>query len=426
MTEVAPGLQDWIRAAEASLRGKALDEIAAVTEDGIGVDPVAAPAMDAGALPGLSADAPTILPEIAETSADACNQTILAELGAGCGGARVRIAGPETPGLPADAVSLVRALDGVYLDAARIALGGADKTVASALIAHAESGPAPLGIDLGLVAGEPICGVERPGLSNDEVAELGGRCQSLGAATVFVADGRGAHEAGATAAQELAAMLAGGVAALRSLENSGIAPAEGAGLITLDLAVDADLFESIAKLRAARRLWSSVLTSSGADPSSISLQAATSARMMAAEDVYTNMLRTTAAVAAAQIGGAESVTVLPFTHALGRPDGFARRIARNTAIVLAEESWLGAVSDPARGSGHIEQLTDGLCELAWALFQEIERSGPDALVAAIDIARNARQKAISDGGRPLVGVNTYRNTDERLPSVETWASTESR
>ena len=95
--------------------------------------------------------------------------------------------------------------------------------------------------------------------------------------------------------------------------------------------------------------------------------------MMTRRDPYVNMLRTTIAAFSAGIGGADAVTVLPFTAALGLPDRFARRIARNTQLLLLEESNLAKVADPAAGSGGIEDLTEKLCRAAWALFQEIEQ-----------------------------------------------------
>ena len=97
--------------------------------------------------------------------------------------------------------------------------------------------------------------------------------------------------------------------------------------------------------------------------------------MMTRRDPWVNLLRTTMAVFAAGLGGANSITVLPFTAALGLPDRFARRLARNTQLILLEESNLAKVADPAAGSGGIEDLTDKLCRAAWALFQEIEAAG---------------------------------------------------
>src|SRR6185436_9118364 len=115
------------------------------------------------------------------------------------------------------------------------------------------------------------------------------------------------------------------------------------------------------------------LAASGLASDAITLAGETSWRMMAARDPHTNILRATAAVFAAALGGADRITVLPFSLAQGLPDEFARRIARNTQTVLQEESQLWRVSDPAAGSGYVEHLTASLCDKAWALFQEIEK-----------------------------------------------------
>jgi methylmalonyl-CoA mutase len=136
--------------------------------------------------------------------------------------------------------------------------------------------------------------------------------------------------------------------------------------------------------------------------------------MMAKRDPWTNMLRTTAACAAASFGSADAVTVLPFTWALGMPDRFARRVARNTQLVLQEESQLGRVVDPIGGSWYVEKLTDELAKRAWTLFQDIEAEG--GIVAALtagglqdDIARVAetRAKGIATGRIELTGVSVF-------------------
>jgi methylmalonyl-CoA mutase len=136
--------------------------------------------------------------------------------------------------------------------------------------------------------------------------------------------------------------------------------------------------------------------------------------MMAKRDPWTNMLRTTAACAGAAFGGADAVTVLPYTWALGAPDRFARRIARNTQLVLQEESALGRVVDPAGGSWYVEQLTSELAAKAWALFQGIEAKGgiASALTSGAlqdEIARVAeeRAKAVATGRRELTGVSVF-------------------
>ena len=180
----------------------------------------------------------------------------------------------------------------------------------------------------------------------------------------LLADGRPYHEAGAGEAQELAAMLATLVAYLRACEAAGLRPRYAFAKIALALAADADLFLTIAKLRAARKLAARVAEACGATHAAE--PHAPVGRHLGAHDgrrdPWVNMLRTTIACAGAALGGADAVTVLPFTWALGKPDAFARRIARNTHLVLQEESSLGRVADPAHGAWFIEKMTDELAQ----------------------------------------------------------------
>ena len=173
-----------------------------------------------------------------------------------------------------------------------------------------------------------------------------------------VADGRIIHNAGGSEAQELAFAIASAVDYLRALEAGGIALDAARGMIYFRLAADADQFLTIAKFRALRKLWARVEEACGLAPKPAFVAAETAWRMMTQRDPYVNMLRTTIAVAAAGLGGADASCVLPFTAALGLPDAFARRVARNTQLILLEESNLAKVADPAAGSGGIEDLTD--------------------------------------------------------------------
>ena len=189
------------------------------------------------------------------------------------------------------------------------------------------------------------------------------------------ADGRVIHDAGGSEVQELAFVLATGVAYLRAIESAGIALEDAQGMIYARLAADADQFLTMAKFRALRLLWARVEQASGLAPKPLFIAADTAWRMLTQRDAYVNMLRATMATFSAGLGGADSINVLPHTLALGLPDAFARRAARNTQLVLLEESNLAKVSDPAAGSGGIETLTQQLCEAAWSLFQEIEKAG---------------------------------------------------
>jgi methylmalonyl-CoA mutase len=146
--------------------------------------------------------------------------------------------------------------------------------------------------------------------------------------------------------------------------------------------------------------------------------------MMTRRDPYVNILRNTIAVAAAGIGGADMITVLPHTAPLGLPDASARRIARNIQLVLLEESNLARVADPAAGSGAVETLTQQLCDAAWALFQEIESAGgvwkaleSGFIKQKVAAVRAERQRAIARGSDSLTGTNIFPDIHETLPSV---------
>ena len=191
----------------------------------------------------------------------------------------------------------------------------------------------------------------------------------------MVADGRVIHDAGGSEVQELAFVLATGVAYLRALEGAGVALDEARNMIYARLSADADQFLTLAKFRALRLLWAQVEQSCGLAPKPLFIAADTAWRMLTQRDPYVNMLRATVATFSGGLGGANAIAVLPHTLALGLPDAFARRAARNTQLVLLEESNLAKVSDPAAGSGGIETLTQQLCEAAWSLFQEIEKAG---------------------------------------------------
>lgn len=200
-------------------------------------------------------------------------------------------------------------------------------------------------------------------------------------ARIFLADGRPYHEAGASEAQELAAVIATALHYMRGLEKNGMALEAARDSLSFLLVADADELMTVAKFRALRRLWRKIEIACGLDPKPIQLQGETAWRMMSRYDCWTNLLRATTAVFSAGIGGADSVAVLPFTNAIGLPDAQARRIARNIQLVLIHESNLWRVVDPAAGAGGFEELTKALCEQAWTAFQQIE--GEDGITASL-------------------------------------------
>ncbi|MFF2640931.1 methylmalonyl-CoA mutase family protein [Streptomyces niveus] len=318
---------------------------------------------------------------------------------------------------------LAEALDGVYLDLAPIALDAGDEFPAASaeLLRLYDERDVPRGEVRGTLGADPIgrlarTGDETPGLQ-DAAAELALRChREYPELRALVVDALPYHEAGGSAVQELGCSLAAGVAALRDLTAAGLSVEAACGQLEFRYAATADQFLTIAKLRAARRLWGRVAEVSGAGPAGAAQRqhAVTSSVMMTRRDPWVNMLRTTVASLAAGVGGADSVTVLPFDHTLGLPDGFARRIARNTSTILIEESHLGRVIDPAGGSWYVERLTDDLAHAAWAWFQEIERAGGqraalrDGLIAERLAATWAtRSEKLARRREPVTGVSEF-------------------
>ncbi|WP_419996960.1 methylmalonyl-CoA mutase family protein [Streptomyces boninensis] len=329
----------------------------------------------------------------------------------------------------ADAIpvaSLTDALDGVYLDLAPVVLdaGAETEAAARALFAlYAAQGVADTAVR-GNLGADPLGWEARTGAAHDiaPAAELAERCAGrypgMRALTV---DALAYHEAGGSAAQELACSLATAVGYLRELTAAGLGVEQACAQLEFRYAATADQFLTIAKLRAARRLFARVADVCGAPQAGAQRQhAVTSPVMMSGRDPWVNMLRTTVAALAAGVGGAEAVTVLPFDHALGLPDGFARRIARNTSTILIEESHLARVIDPAGGSWYVERLTDELAHAAWGFFQEIERAGGQAAALRSGMIRErlaetwaARSSKLATRREPVTGVSEFPNLAEQ-------------
>ncbi len=247
------------------------------------------------------------------------------------------------------------------------------------------------------------------------VAEMHKLLRDAGfAGHLFLADGRPYHEAGAGEAQELGCVIATGVEYLRLLEADGLSLEDARSEIAFLLAADADEFLSLAKFRALRLLWACVELACGLTPKPMRLHAETAFRMMTKYDPFVNILRTAMGVFCAGVGSADAITVLPFTLALGLPDEFARRIARNTQLILIHEAKLAKVADPAAGAGSFEALTEELCKRAWSLFQDFEAQGGmiDSLRAGVpqtEIAATAaaRREAIAQRTLSITGTSAF-------------------
>lgn len=320
--------------------------------------------------------------------------------------------------------SLGDALDGVYLDLAPVVLdaGAETEAAAHALLALYDERGVPKDVARGNLGADPLGHEARTGTSLPfaPAAELARRCaEQYPGLRALTVDALPYHEAGGSAAQELGAALATGVAYLRELTGAGLTVEQAAAQLEFRYAATADQFLTIAKLRAARRLWARVTEVSGAS-SAQTQHAVTSPVMMTRRDPWVNMLRTTVATLAAGVGGADSVTVLPFDHALGLPDAFARRIARNTSTILIEESHLARVIDPAGGSWYVERLTDELAHAGWDFFQRIERAGGQAAALRSGQLRDdlaatweARTGKLAKRREPVTGVSEFPHLAEQ-------------
>ncbi|GLY17906.1 methylmalonyl-CoA mutase subunit beta [Kineosporia rhizophila] len=331
-------------------------------------------------------------------------------------------------GLPLGSLSQV--LNGVLLDLAPVVLdAGADTEAAAEEFLTLLDGIAGAGGNLGA---DPIGLRARLGAGHTPDLALLPRLAERATGTalrVATVDATVYHDAGASDAQELGASLATGVAYLRALTEAGIGTADAFAQLEFRYAANADQFLTIAKLRAARRLWARVAEVCGleeqlGDPASANRlgqrqHVVTSSAMMSRRDPWVNLLRTTLAAFGAGVGGADSVTVQPFDAAIGLPDAFSRRIARNTSSLLVMESHLARVIDPAGGSWYVEQITEELARAAWEQFTSIEAEGGMAaalgtgrLAAEIDQVWQRRAKRLAHRKDPLTGVSEFPNLSE--------------
>ena len=230
------------------------------------------------------------------------------------------------------------------------------------------------------------------------------------------------HEAGATAVQELAFTLADGMEYVRAAQAKGLDVDEFAPRLSFFFGIGMNFFMEVAKLRAARLLWHRIMERFGAaEPKSKMLRThcQTSGVSLTEQDPYNNVVRTTIEAMAAVLGGTQSLHTNSFDEAIALPTDFSARIARNTQLILAEESGIANVADPLGGSYYVEALTQALADAAWALIEEVEGlGGMTAAVAEglpkrrIEEAAAARAARVDRGETVIVGVNRYRLGDE--------------
>jgi methylmalonyl-CoA mutase len=432
--------EQWRKLVEHVLKGAPFDSrLVAKTYDGLAIEPLYGRRAQAQPVAGRMPGAPwSVMQRVDHPDPAAANAEALDDLENGASGLSIIFAGAIGAygyGLPASEAAIAHTLEGIHLDAG-IALdldGGAQAQDAgrllAALVRRRGLSPAATNIRFGF---DPIGAAATAGARalriSDLAATLGAAISDLAAQGFrgpFVpADGRVIHSAGGSEAQELAYVLAVAVEYLRALEARSIALDAARGMIYFRLAADADQFLTIAKFRALRILWARVEQACKLAPAPPFVAAETAWRMMTKRDPYLNMLRATIAVVAAGLGGADAITVLPFTMALGLPDRFARRIARNTQLVLLEESNLAKVTDPAAGAGALEHMTEQLCRAAWSQFQEIERAGgawaaleQGMIQTKVAAVRGERQTAVARRKDAITGTSDFPDLAEAPVSV---------
>ncbi|MET0896894.1 MAG: methylmalonyl-CoA mutase small subunit [Mycobacterium sp.] len=352
------------------------------------------------------------------------NSAVLGALTDGVSALLLRVG---TGGVPVG--ELDRLLEGVFLELVPVVVETSVDFTATAdalttLVAALPEDQRPsLSIDLGadpLTAA--LTGAQAPALG-DVVSVAAGLTDYRGGVRAITVDGSALHGLGANAAWELAGAVAAAVEYTRTLVAGGLSVPDALRQISFRFAADDDQFMTIAKFRVARQLWARVAEVAGApDAGAATVHAVTSLAMMAQRDPWVNMLRCTLAAFGAGVGGADTVLVQTFDAvipggAAGVAPSFSRRIARNTQLLLLEESHLGRVMDPAAGSWFVEDLTENLAQQAWSHFQELEARGgfeasKDYLVAQIGEVAARRQDDIAHRRTSLTGINEFPNLGE--------------
>jgi methylmalonyl-CoA mutase len=431
--------EDWRKLVDVALKGVPFEKLVGKTYDALKIEPIYPRARGAAAIAGRPAGWPwQIMQRIDHPDAPQANAQAGHDLENGASGLTLVFAGANGAygfGLEPTAEAVEKVLEGIFIDAGisiELELGPQSRMAAIHVAEYLKRrgvDPAACDMRFGL---DPLgaCAVwgSSPYSWPEIVPAVTGAIKGLAEigfkGPFAVADGRVIHDAGGSEVQELAFVLASGVAYLRALEHAGIDLEDARSMVYARLSADADQFLTMAKFRALRLLWARIEQACGLRPKPIFISAQTAWRMLTQRDPYVNMLRATMATFSAGLAGANAVTVLPHTLALGLPDPFARRVARNTQLVLLEESNLAKVSDPGAGSGGIETLTHQLCGAAWALFQEIENAGgafaaleQNLIQRRVAATRASREQNIARRKEVLTGATEYPDLNDSYVAV---------
>jgi methylmalonyl-CoA mutase len=400
---VAPSLGTWRAQVEKELGGASFEKaLVHTTAEGLAIQPLYVDGPAPAAVPRASGTFGVIMRH--DAALGPVDGDIDDDLGGGADG--LWLAG--APALLA-ARSGIRTSTVVLQDGDAAALAALDGRVERLLL-----GADPIGARAAGRTTAPTGPIDLAG-----IAPLARRAADGAGTTAALVSTLPYHRAGADAADELAIALSTGAAYLGALVDAGIDVAAAAGQIAVQIAVGRDTFLELAKLRALRIVWAKLTIAAGAPALPLTVHAVSSPRTLTERDPWVNMLRVTTQVFAAVLGGADLVTPASFDEALGPPSPLGRRTARNTALVLREESHLGRVVDPAAGSYYLESVTDAQAREAWTRFQALEREGgvasalaSGALAARLDAAWKKRVAAIGKRREPITGVSEFANLDE--------------
>ncbi|MCA0433603.1 MAG: methylmalonyl-CoA mutase family protein [Proteobacteria bacterium] len=382
--------QEWLTRIAKVLKGEDFEKKLVSEIDGIRIDPlygrIAAPSA------GRARVAPwKILQRVDHPKAERANELAAEDVAGGADGlvlvGKEEGAGQNIGLAPAD---VGRALQGIALHQTELRVDGGE-ALGKALAAH--------------VASQPVDPARLKISFDCDDAAAAKALHGQGFQGPFMtADGRMFHGEGETDAAELGASLAWLLQSLRKLDF--LSDTELPRAVSVTLAASQDMFLTLAKFRAMHLLWARLLETCHLPITPLALHGETSRIMMAAKDPHSNLLRAVAATFAAGLGGTESFTVLPLSAAQGLPNSFARRMARNTQIILQQESSLWRAHDPGSGAGYIEHLTQALCERGWDIFRSCEKGDWPA-----SEAQNLRVW-------PVIGVTSYQLAEEPAAEVE--------
>ncbi len=430
----------WLEAARASLKGRDPETLAGETLEGIRIEPVYA-ADEVAPLPLPPRPLPlakgrgwAVMQRLDLPDPEAAARQLAEERAMGADSAVLVLAGsPHAAGhglQPADLTAALAEADLAFLPL-RLDAGLAWPEATRLLLdlfagRDVDLSLAPLMLNVDPVSPFAALGqMPRRETLARRLRKLVERARAAGLKrAVLAADARPWHAAGCGEAQELALLLAITAETLRLLEAEGWAPDEVAPLVSWLMVADADQFLTIAKGRAARLVHARLLEVLEVPFRPLFLQAESAWRMMTRRDPWVNLLRTASAAFGAGLGGADAITLLPFTQALGLPDGFARRMARNMQIIAQEEAGLHRVQDPLAGSAWVEAATRALAEKAWEIFIALEQEG--GLLAALHSGRvqamigeiaARRERAVATRRLPITGVSEYPTLEEECPPL---------